>query len=267
MKCKTLVLSGGSVKGIGILGALNFLKGRCELSNIEYLYGCSVGSIICVFVALGFSIEEIFLHFLYFEFSLCAKVSKKDVQLIDYGRFIDTLELIILRKHGRNLTLSEIAKRGKRLYLVTYNYSKNKMELLSYETYPDMLCTEAISLSCAIPFIFSKTIYKKDLYFDGGLVCNFPLDVAIEAGRGDIVAINIFSEEKQHADDSIARLVLNIMFAPIQKQTQDTINKYKSRCLLIELKIPIPFTKFKLTAKEAVETFILGYFQARRCAS
>lgn len=251
------------MKGIGMLGALRYLTELADLNEVREFYGTSVGSIIAVFTALGFSAEEMFLYFTQVEFEFRPSVSMRDIQLVNYQKFIDYLSLIIKHKCKTVPTLRDLWKQGKNLYLVTFNYSTNSMVILSYKTHPDMPCTEAIRLSCALPFIFGKNIYNNDLYIDGGLVCNFPLDLAVEDGARDIVAINVFSPPKQRTDDAVLPMIFNILFAPIEKQTSDVIKKYRKDCTLIELSFSIPFTQFKINFRTAIENFLIGYVNCR----
>ena len=58
---KGIILPGGSTKGFCILGALQYmLDHKLFDENIEYLAGTSIGSIICYFLAIGYSpIEQL----------------------------------------------------------------------------------------------------------------------------------------------------------------------------------------------------------------
>jgi hypothetical protein len=58
----TLVLSGGSSKGIIILGALQYLIDNYLISNIETYIGTSVGSIICYLLLIGYTPIEIIVY-------------------------------------------------------------------------------------------------------------------------------------------------------------------------------------------------------------
>lgn len=57
---ETLVLCGGAVHGISILGCLYPLSNM----SFKYLYGTSIGAIICFLLSIGYLPEEIFQEFL-----------------------------------------------------------------------------------------------------------------------------------------------------------------------------------------------------------
>ena len=58
----TLVLSGGSTKGIIILGSLQYLYDNFYLSKIKNYIGTSSGAIICFLLAIGYTPIEIIVY-------------------------------------------------------------------------------------------------------------------------------------------------------------------------------------------------------------
>lgn len=261
---RTLVLSGGSTKGVGLLGALYHLNERFDLAAVEAYYATSVGAIAAVLLALGFSPSEMFFYFIQFRFAPLLDVSRENIQLLDFARFQEYMTRVVRARHAAVPTLGELAARGKSLFLIAYNYSKNKMEILSPDSHPDMPCVTAMSLSSALPVIFGlKTQYGGDYYFDGGLVCNFPLDVAVERRARDILAINIRSAEVQSSEDPPHVMILNLMFVSIQSQVERVVEMYGDRCTLLELAFSIPFTRFNLGVRECLEHFLVGFWSAR----
>jgi len=59
------------------------------------------------------------------------------------------------------------------------NLTKNKFELLNNVTSPELPIHTAISASIAIPFIFEPIIINNDIYCDGGVLDNLPIDTVI----------------------------------------------------------------------------------------
>ena len=58
----TLVLSGGSSKGIMTLGALQYLYDNFLLKNIKNYIGTSAGAMICYLLAIGYTPVEIIVY-------------------------------------------------------------------------------------------------------------------------------------------------------------------------------------------------------------
>ena len=177
----TLVLSGGSVNGITTLGALQYMWDQHKLKNIKNYYGTSIGSAISYLLIIGYEPTEI----------LLSMISEK---LIDYFKKINVIDIangnggfswgpideflleLTLTKCEQPMSFEDIYKRyNVNLVCCTYNLSKQKVEILSYETHPTLLCTAAIRMSCNIPLLFPRYKYLGDYYIDGGVVDNFPI--------------------------------------------------------------------------------------------
>src|SRR3990170_8230654 len=58
----TLVLSGGSIKGCCLLGALQYFYDKGQLSNITKYVGTSIGAIICYLLAIGYTPLELIVY-------------------------------------------------------------------------------------------------------------------------------------------------------------------------------------------------------------
>ena len=265
MVYSTLVLSGGSIKGVGFLGALQYINEISSLLHIKQYYGTSVGSIICVLLAIGIMPNELFMHFNGFNFTFSINVTQTNMEIVNYQKFLEAIKHIIETHIGYLPTLKQLdTVLNKKLFIVTYNYTRKRGELLSSHTHPDMSCLDAIKLSCAIPCVFSKTIYNNNLYFDGGLICNFPLNIAIKNKADNIIAINLFSACPRDVNDSYWTILFNVMFAPIEHKTHEIIEKYGSKCTLIQLHMSVPFTQFRMNFIQALECYLYGYITAKQ---
>jgi NTE family protein len=68
---------------------------------------------------------------------------------------------------------------AKELYLIGANLSTGYSEIFSYETTPNMKVVDAVRISMSLPFFFSSVKHKitGDIYVDGGLFDNYPIDL------------------------------------------------------------------------------------------
>lgn len=57
-KIDTLVISAGGINGYIFLGILKYLNELNYLDNIKKYMCCSVGSILCLFLSIGYSVNE-----------------------------------------------------------------------------------------------------------------------------------------------------------------------------------------------------------------
>ena len=269
---KTLVISGGSTKGIMALGALHFIQSMCSLREIKSFYGTSVGALISLLIAIGHQPVELAYFFQEINFSLNLFVTKKDCQVFDYDGFVSQIEKLILKKTNKLLTLEELyAHFGKEVHFVAFNYTRGRTEVLSRRTQPNLSCVEAVKLSCALPVVFKKCTLGGDLYLDGGLVNNFPLDLAFEAGEEAILAVKMDSNWKASSGDNIITIINNSVFVPITFKMRELEEKYKDRCALISLVSDAPMFKLKISDGDMlqmlIEGFLTSYFYFKLAAS
>jgi predicted acylesterase/phospholipase RssA len=186
----TLILSGGSVNGIIILGALQYMYDKEQLHHIKNYYGTSVGSVIAYLLILGYNPTQILLNII----SQKLVDNFKKINIInltngnggfDWTSIDEFLLEMTLSKCEQPLTFEDIWKMyGVNFVCCTYNISQREVEYFSYKTHPKLLCTSAIRMSCNLPLFFPRYRYNNDYYVDGGIIDNFPISLAQE---GDIV--------------------------------------------------------------------------------
>lgn len=183
-KYDTLVLSGGSVKGIITLGALQCLfdMKKTDYSDIVNFVAVSVGTMISVLIAIGYTPEEIFVKLCSYNLKgLEIDVSKalKGEGALDFEIILNFIEELILDKIGYLPSLQDVKEHfGKNLLFVTYNDTTQEEVLLMADTHPCLCCLTAIRMSSSVPELFSYFEYNGSYYVDGGITNNFPLDIA-----------------------------------------------------------------------------------------
>ena len=94
---------------------------------------------------------------------------------------INLIKKCIKDKTGdENITFSQLKEKYKiELQIGVTNLSKYKFELLNSTNSPDVPIYKAIRASTALPFIFEPCVIGDDVYCDGGLLDNFPIDSII----------------------------------------------------------------------------------------
>ena len=184
-KYRNLVLSGGSIKGISHLGAIKRLieKNLIDLKKLDAVAGTSVGSIIALFITLGFTIEEIW-QFVY---------------LIDLKRLINPNFLILLKKCGVetghmlcNIFEDILTKKtGTKHINFKQLYDSTKIHLIivgsclttKQPVYYDHINTPyfkvsvAIRISISLPGLFTPVVIDDKKYIDGGILNNYAMNL------------------------------------------------------------------------------------------
>lgn len=178
---KTLVMSGGGIKGIAHIGVLHALHELKMLDNIETFAGASVGSLIMSLYLIGYSPLEL-LEFIK-KFNL---ESMKNINVLglfqnkglDNGLKIEYViqELIYAKCKNKSITLQEVYEKTKKKLIIT-TVCVNTMSAcyMSHETHPEMPLFLAIRMSIGIPLFYSPVKYDRYSYIDGGCIDNYPI--------------------------------------------------------------------------------------------
>jgi NTE family protein len=202
---RNLVLEGGGIRGIAYTGALSELETMGILPSITRVGGTSAGAIQAALLATGHSADEIL------QLTTATPIQRfSDGRLFfaggftrlinQYGwyrgeRFRRWLHERIAHKTGNgDLTFAQLhqlaGQHGFRdLYVTATDLTRQKVVILSFETFPDMKVKDAVRISMSIPLFFSAVavdtnghIIKKpnhnhavSIMVDGGIVANYPI--------------------------------------------------------------------------------------------
>ncbi len=179
-KYNEIIISSGGIKAISIIGALNEFSKNYPLSKIEYFTGCSAGAIICLFLNLGYTIDEINDIIFKINFSIFQDI--KLLNLIekcglDEGlKFTNFLKAIIINKNfNSSITFEELYNlTNKVLTVCVVNITKGIAEYHNYLNTPSLSVLLSVRMSSNIPILFSPIFYNDCYYVDGGLLDPFP---------------------------------------------------------------------------------------------
>ncbi len=220
---KNLALEGGGVRGLAYAGAIEVLEQKNIINGIERVAGSSAGAIAGLMISLGYNsveIDSILQNLKIQQFNdgkdIVGKIIriKKEYGLFKGNKFEKWIGELISHKAGdANITFSDLHERHlldntfKDFYCTGTNISRQQLEIFSWETWPNMPLKTAVHISSCIPFYFKpvaidsngneiytrKTQAKYDLYVDGGMLCNFPINMfdSCNAGHNPLTSDNV----------------------------------------------------------------------------
>lgn len=178
----TCLFGGGAVRGIAYVGVIKALE---ELNiQIKTSGGSSVGSIIAVLAAVGYSADEIEKVFLKVNFDLF-----KDVELsirpklaLSKGEvFLKWIRGLIESKYygkryvqGKNNPVT-FADLDKNLVIITTDLSNYDCKEFSRFETPDYEIAKAIRISCTMPGLMRPIEYDNAILVDGDLQKSWPM--------------------------------------------------------------------------------------------
>lgn len=200
----SLVISGGAMKSVSSIGSLTYLDDVGLLAPIKNVVGTSAGTVIGLFVVLGYQPKDM-VRFLmqYLSFDEVSNLNVDDIFSIfdtygiSRGKNLEHFIAMMLyeKLKVKDTSFMELAKHtGKNFVVCVSNISKSRFEYWSLDTTPQMSVVKAIRTSCAIPILFTPTTYNDDVYVDGALLNNFPIDYFQGSALKDVLGINVSSK-------------------------------------------------------------------------
>jgi len=203
-----IVLSGGGAKGIAHIPLLQTLDSLGIVPDL--IVGTSMGSLVGGFYAMGYSGDSIaaITKRANWDELIGGKISLKDVSIeekSEFGKYLVDFDI----KGGKLKTSgSLLSDQYLREFFSIYTYPISK--ILDFDNFPipyraiatDIVNGEEVVLdkgslavamraSMSIPSIFKPVPYKDVLLVDGGILNNFPVDVAKKWGADIIIGSDV----------------------------------------------------------------------------
>ena len=269
----TIVIAGGSSKGILTLGALQYAYDNFILKKINTYIGTSSGSIICFLLLIGYTPIEIIVYLCTHQlleklqhFNIVAMLNGNGA--LSFSNIYEQLEKMTIDKLGYLPTFEDIYNNFKKnLICVTYNITDDKTEYISYETYPQLPCLIALKMSSNLPLIFEKYKYGDKFYIDGGITDNFPIDLGDKIGN-KVLGLLISHETSNfnnHTDESILEYIYKLIFIPMSQNVGYKVLNVSKKCKIIKLEYnKLKFFNFNINSKEKLDIFSSGYEQMKK---
>ena len=269
----TIVIAGGSSKGILTLGALQYAYDNFILKKINTYIGTSSGSIICFLLLIGYTPIEIIVYLCTHQlleklqhFNIVAMLNGNGA--LSFSNIYEQLEKMTIDKLGYLPTFEDIYNNfKKKIICVTYNITDDKTEYISYETYPQLPCLIALKMSSNLPLIFEKYKYGDKFYIDGGITDNFPIDLGDQIGN-KVLGLLISHETSNfnsQTDESILEYIYKLIFIPMSQNVDYKVLNVSKKCKIIKLEYnKLKFFNFNINSKEKLDFFSSGYEQMKK---
>ena len=188
-KIDTLILSGGGPSGVAYIGIFKALIEnnilQSDFSGIQEIITTSVGIISSYLYMIN--IKQEVCQEVIMKFNILSVLNLDDIKidnlLVDLGLFSTDKIGKIIQSITKNclqcedITLQELYDRIPiKLTVKVFNVTKTQTEYISYQTNPDLSIIILAQMTTAIPFFFKPVSYNDNLYVDGGLRGNFPIE-------------------------------------------------------------------------------------------
>jgi len=259
-----LIIGGGSYKGLIFLGVMHYLHKSNKLKNINHFSGCSIGSIIGVFLLMGVEPIEIYNELMKVSFS---NYTKMDVNLLlnEFTlvgtNFFNLWKTIFLKYEDVSISIKEFnEKYSCNINIASTCINTRQTVIFNGEDYPDVKVFDAIVASCSIPFVFPPHKIGDLYYVDGECKCYYDKFNLIIDDETVIVKLPDikFSEESMTYFSGYMKEILCTLTQDIDLKTND---------LTLVVNIPEKYVNkydfSDLTNKDKTELFLSGITQGQ----
>ena len=190
MDIDTLIFSGGSVKGISFLGTINCLIEKNvidkKFKNIKKIY-CVSASILFVISLILLNYDRKLLEKDMINFNFNDALNINDISLknfineygfINYNKTYIYIQKLLKEKYNcESMSLLRFFKISNiHLVVKVVNVSQDRIEYIDHINNPKINILKLIQMTTAIPLLVKPIKYKGDLYQDGGLSGNCPIE-------------------------------------------------------------------------------------------
>ncbi|MCK8828576.1 patatin-like phospholipase family protein [Natroniella acetigena] len=252
-----LSLNGGGIKGISHVGGLKALEE--EGIEIKAIAGSSAGAIIAALYGAGYSCDEL----------------EGIMYRVDFNKFKDGFSLFrLIKDYGLysgqyfwRWIEARLAAKGINKFkdlrmnvkIITSEVTYSKEQVFSKTETPEAFVAEAVRMSMGIPIFYAPYRYQSQLYVDGGVMNNLPLNVFSEAEEPVLGFLLIEQEQKEQTEiNNFVDYLTTLMNMVISVNEQRQIELSDSYIISI-LTGKTKATDFSLSLEEKKELYNLGY--------
>jgi NTE family protein len=190
-----LALSGGGIRGLALVGALHALNEAGALCEATHFVGTSIGALLSLLLALGFSCAELEDFGMTEDFAAMMDVDFAQALSslgLNTGESLESRlrEIVESRMGSRAPSLAEVAAHRGLDLSVTATCLESASVLLLSSTDPATAGLDAVRCvvaSMRVPGMFApdSSLLPGRTLLDGGLLCNFPMGLVLERFRGE----------------------------------------------------------------------------------
>lgn len=265
---KNLVFSGGELKCVSYIGIIRYLEETGYIKNIKQVLGVSGGSIFALSMVLGYNSTQLE--------RIARSIDLKQFQDIetdnifsffnnygfDSGKAIDKIiQIIIKNKLGMtSATFKDLYEYNSKMKLIITgsNLSKEQLEYFSVDTTPDMPIHLAVRISISVPIYFQCVRYNKNVYVDGGVFNNYPIDY-FKNELNETLGIVLLRKKNKSYVLTFDKYLISIINGLSYSLQNHMANEYKNNTIVLELNNDV----FDLTYEEKTAIALIndGYNQ------
>jgi len=237
----TLILSGGSIKGIAQLGALHCLSENkiVDFNKIKHIAGTSAGTMVGLLICIGYKPLEVYRFMKLLNLEKTRKIDMSNLITkfgLDNGKRIMLVlkKLLRSKNYSEDITFKELYNKTFINYIVTGSCINDKqVYYFSHTNYPDMKVLKAIRISMAIPIFFTPVKFENKIFVDGCCLDNYPIQL-FDNRLDNVLGLYILDRKKHILDiKCIEDYLSNTINCMLDGMVQKTDGVYKKHTIKI----------------------------------
>lgn len=266
MLYKYVLFSGGGIKGISQIGAMDALMKYGFIKAEGYL-GSSVGSILATLFACGYTVEELK--------RLMTEINFHDYKEIDFKNFLTNFGLdngqklmklfriMIKQKMGEKTTFKELYEYTRKLLVITGScINTGDTTYFDHINYPDMQVIEAIRISISIPGYYTMPTFGNYSFTDGAISDNMPFTYLSDEQIKESIGIQLYDGEIIEKIESVEDYASALLKCVAKNTSKTILNKYPENVIKVDMS-DISALDFNMDKEQKQAMFQRGYDSAK----
>lgn len=238
-------MSGGGMKGIAHVGALEVLESRGLLRHVVEYIGTSAGALMAFVLCIGYTVAELRDICIRFDFTLLQTlepdtiVNVMETFGVDTGENLDRLLRALLKMRGLqpDTTFGDLSGTATLRVYAADIHACGVREFSAAKT-PRVPLRIAVAASMAIPLYFTPVEDPETghLLVDGGLIAHFPFHHLSDLERQETLGIAFAQEHKVKSDTelkSFAAFFLQLYYSVYHPQNERLFSAWRHRILFL----------------------------------
>ena len=264
-----IALSGGGMKGIAHVGALEVLEEKGMLKCVKEYIGTSAGALIAMCMVLGYTLQELRTLCTLFDFSLMLNLEPETILLcpdkfgLDNRLNMEKLLVVLLKAkgYGSATTFEDLRELPKQLRVYAADITICDKREFSLKASPRAELRVAVQASMCVPFYFTPVIDPDTGHFlvDGGIIAHFPFIHLRDEERAETLGIaftkQVDNESYIPKMDTLLAYIMQLYTSVYHHQNKALYANWAHRIIRIECG---RFPSFHFEATAAEKTFLMN---------
>jgi predicted acylesterase/phospholipase RssA len=237
-----IAMSGGGMKGIAHVGALEVLQARGLLKTVKEYIGTSAGALMSFCICIGYTIAELKSLCLGFDFSLMQSLDPETMLEmpttfgLDSGENLQKLLRVLLKTKGHSADINFEDLKGPQLRIYAFDLDEGVQREFSVTETPKCPIVTAVAASMSVPFYFTpvRDPVSGHRLIDGGIIAHFPFHHLSAEERAETIGFSFTRGPSKTEVTTIISYILKLAYCVDSHQNRQLYTPWGHRIVQID---------------------------------